>query len=71
MLAMAFAAVAFWSFFAGGFFPSVFDDRLEGMTEIECNDIVRGDDGVLRCEVIMLAEDENIRIYVGEGSLDD
>lgn len=64
-------AIAFWSFFAGGFFPSVFDDRLAGMTEIPVEEIVVDDNGRLVGEFTMYSEDENVRIYRGEGSYDD
>lgn len=38
--------------------------------EVGCNDIVASEYG-LRCEVVMNYEDDNIRIFKGEGALDD
>lgn len=44
--------------------------------EINCDDIVRYTDeqnnrGKLVCEITMTAEDDNIRIFSGKGSIDD
>ncbi len=39
---------------------------LTGYKERHCNDIVRGLDGVLVCEINMKAADDDIRIFEGE-----
>lgn len=51
--------------------PAV-DYHLDNMHEVSCNDIVSmPPDGKPVCEVNMNAEDDNIRIFKGNGSIND
>jgi hypothetical protein len=66
-LALLIAAVAVWSYDIGTVYPSVRDDRLAGLTQAACDDIIRypGEKGLV-CEVNMIQEDDNLKIYKGE-----
>lgn len=56
--------VALWGYVLGRMtVPIVRDSTLDGMTEVQCNDIVRETDGALVCEVDLKSEDQKLLIY--------
>lgn len=56
---------ALWGFLFGLLNAPVEDTRLQGYTEVYCNDITQSPRGVLVCEINLEQEDDNIKIYRG------
>lgn len=51
-------------YIAGTYQPSPLDQRLQGLEEIECDDIIRyTDNNKLVCEINLLTEDEELKIF--------
>lgn len=66
ILTLFVAVLMLFSYIVGTFSPSVVDGRLEGLEEVQCDDIVRyTDEDQLVCEINMRAEDDNIKIFKG------
>jgi hypothetical protein len=63
------ACVGTWGVVLGMLSPQVVEDPLMGYNEVRCDDIIRGHDGILRCEVTLQQEDDDIRIYRGDTSV--
>lgn len=57
-----------WGYNAGQMNTLLQDDRTvisKDYKEIDCNDVVRGTDGQLVCEINMDYEDDNLKLYKG------
>lgn len=74
LLVLFVAVLMLINYLVGTYYPSVHDGRLDGLHEVKCDDIVRslpGEDPYLVCEINMQAEDDNIKIFRGDGAYND
>lgn len=68
LIVLAFAAATLWAYNLGQLNTLLQDERTvisQDYKETGCNDITRGTDGNLVCQINMQHEDDNLKIYKG------